>query len=161
MLKLWLVAPVRVAADAVSVYPAPRVLTRMFANVATPLIAATVVVPDRVPVPGLVPIPNVMLVVAVVTVLPRASWIATCTAGVSAAPTIASLGCTTKVSFAAAPNAVAGPEGLPEHPASATTPSTTPAENPLASRRRRLMTWDVTLERHPVTAGSSGCRARR
>src|SRR5438034_993042 len=57
-----------------------------FAKVATPLTAATVGVPARVPLAGLVPIATVMLVVAVVTVLPWASWTATCTAGVIAAP---------------------------------------------------------------------------
>src|SRR2546426_1073237 len=55
-------------------------------KVATPLTAATVVVPERVPLAGLVPIATVMLVVAVITVLPWASWTATCTAGVIAAP---------------------------------------------------------------------------
>src|SRR5438874_1408329 len=57
-----------------------------FAKVATPLTAATVVVPERVPLAGLVPIATVMLVVAVVTALPWASWTATCIAGVIAAP---------------------------------------------------------------------------
>src|SRR5438034_9162063 len=77
-------------------------------KVATPLTAATVVVPERVPLAGLVPIATVMLVVAVVTVLPWASWTATCTAGVIAAPAAVLLGCTVKTSFAAAP-ARAGP----------------------------------------------------
>src|SRR3989441_928117 len=72
-------------------------------KVATPLTAATVVVPERVPLAGLVPIASVMLVVAVVTMLPWASWTATCTAGVIAAPAAALLGCTVKASFAAAP----------------------------------------------------------
>src|SRR5439155_1659413 len=74
-----------------------------FAKVATPLTAATVVVPARVPLAGLVPIATVMLVVAVVTVLPWASWTATCTAGVIAAPAAAVLGCTVKARFAVAP----------------------------------------------------------
>src|SRR5438093_9042591 len=77
-----------------------------FAKVATPLTAATVVVPARVPLAGLVPIARVMLVVAVVTVFPWASWTATCTAGVIAAPAAAVLGCTVKASFAAAPRPV-------------------------------------------------------
>src|SRR5439155_18662822 len=72
-------------------------------KVATPLTAATVVVPARVPLAGLVPIASVMLVVAVVTMLPWASWTATCTAGVIAAPAAALVGCTVKTSFAAAP----------------------------------------------------------
>ncbi len=70
VLKLLLVAPVRVVADAVSVYPVPRVSMLMFAKVATPLTAATVVVPESVPLAGLTPIASVMLVVAVVTELP-------------------------------------------------------------------------------------------
>src|SRR5437870_6061504 len=74
-----------------------------FAKLAAPLTAATVGVPARVPLPGLVPIASVMLVVAVVTVLPWASWIVTRTAGVFAAPAAALLGCTVKASFAAAP----------------------------------------------------------
>src|SRR3989442_176437 len=72
-------------------------------KVATPLTAATVVVPERVPLAGLVPIATVMLVVAVITVLPWASWTATCTAGVIAAPAAVLLGCTVETSFAAAP----------------------------------------------------------
>src|SRR5881296_597329 len=98
MLKLLLVAPVRVVADAVRVYPDPRLLMLTFAKVATPLTAATVVVPERVPLAGLVPIASVMLVVAVVTVLPWTSWTTTCTAGV-----IALLGCTMNASLDAAP----------------------------------------------------------
>src|SRR5437016_5230415 len=72
-------------------------------KVATPLTAATVVVPARVPLAGLVPIATVMLVVAVVTGLPWASWTATCTAGVIPAPAAAFLGCPGKPRFAAAP----------------------------------------------------------
>src|SRR5256884_199125 len=74
-----------------------------FAKVATPLTAATVVAPERVPLAGLVPIATVTLVVAVVTLLPWASWTATCMAGVIAAPAAVLLGCTVKTSFAAAP----------------------------------------------------------
>src|SRR5438874_1365041 len=74
-----------------------------FANVATPLTAATVVVPARVPLPGLVPIATVTGLVAVVTVLPWASWTATRAAGVFAAPAAALLGCTVKTTLAAAP----------------------------------------------------------
>src|SRR2546427_639830 len=72
-------------------------------KVATPLTAATVVVPERVPLAGLVPIATVMLLVAVVPLLPRASCTATCTARVIAAPAAVLLGCTVKTSFAAAP----------------------------------------------------------
>src|SRR5438445_10855834 len=74
-----------------------------FAKVATPLTAATVGVPARVPLAGLVPIASVMLVVAVVTVLPWASWTVTCTAGVLVAPAAALLGCTVNTTFAAGP----------------------------------------------------------
>jgi hypothetical protein len=72
-------------------------------KVATPPTAVTVVVPERVPLAGLVPIANVMPELAVVTVLPWASWTATDTAGVIAAPAAALLGCTVKPTFAAAP----------------------------------------------------------
>src|SRR5947199_1269187 len=101
-------------------------------NVATPLAAATVLVPARVPLAGLVPIATVMLVVAVVTVLPWASWTVTCTAGVFTAPATALLGCTVKTTFAAGPTPVGwtGPEVLPEHPASAIPHSATPSQNP-------------------------------
>src|SRR5437899_1985711 len=102
-LKPLLLAPVRFVADAVRVYPVPGLLMFRFAKVATPLTAATVVVPERVPLAGLVPIATVMLVVAVVTVLPWASWTATCTPGVIDAPGTTLLGCTVKASFAAAP----------------------------------------------------------
>src|SRR2546429_42582 len=97
-----------------------------FAKVATPLTAATVVVPERVPLAGLVPIATEMLVVAVVTVLPWASWTATCTAGVFTAPAPALLGCTVKTSFVAV--GWTGPEVLPAHPPSATPQSRTPAK---------------------------------
>src|SRR5439155_165487 len=97
------------------------------AKVATPLTAATVGVPARVPLPGLVPIATVMLVVAVVTVLPWASWTATCTAGVIAAPAAALLGCTVKASFVAV--GCRGPELLSEHPPNAIPHSTTPTQN--------------------------------
>src|SRR2546425_771927 len=81
--------------------PGLSILT--FAKVAMPLTAATVVVPERVPLAGLAAIASVMLVVAVVTGLPWASWTATCMAGVIPAPAAASLGCTVKAIFAAAP----------------------------------------------------------
>src|SRR5437879_5815599 len=74
-----------------------------FAKVAKALTAASAGVPAKVPLAGLVPIATVMLVVAVVTVLPWASWTVTCTAGVIVAPAAVLLGCTVKASFAAAP----------------------------------------------------------
>src|SRR2546428_758423 len=72
-------------------------------RMATPQATATDVGGGRILLAGLVPIASVMLVVAVVTVLPWASWTATCTAGVIAAPAAALPGCTVKTSFAAAP----------------------------------------------------------
>src|SRR5512143_2092102 len=71
-------------------------------NVATPLTAATVVVPDSVPPPGLVPMATVMLAVELVTVLPNASCTATCTAGAMATPAVALVGWTRKASLEAA-----------------------------------------------------------
>src|SRR5437867_3002521 len=100
-------------------------------NVATPFTAATALVPARIPLAGFVPIATVTLVVAVVTVLPWASWTVTCTAGVFIAPAAALLGCTVKTTFAAGPTPVGwtGSEVLPEHPARATPHSTTPIQN--------------------------------
>src|SRR5947208_569393 len=72
-------------------------------KVATPLTAATVVVPARVPLAGLVPIATVMLVLALLRVLPCPSSTLFRSAGVIAAPAAAVLGCTVKASFAAAP----------------------------------------------------------
>src|SRR5438552_4166413 len=69
-------------------------------KVATPLTAATVVVPARVPLAGLVPIATVMLVVAVVTVLSSEERRVGSAAGVIAAPAAVLLGCTVKASFA-------------------------------------------------------------
>jgi len=57
-------------------------------NVATPLLAVTVVVPESVPPPGLVPIATVMLAVELGTVLPKASCTATCTGGLIATPAV-------------------------------------------------------------------------
>src|SRR5437762_2251884 len=94
MLNALLVAPVRPVADAISVYPVALLLRLNVENVATPFTAAIVVVPARVPLAGLVPIATVMLVVAVVTMLPWASWTATCTAGAIPVPAAAVLGCT-------------------------------------------------------------------
>src|SRR5439155_1473846 len=104
-----------------------------FAKVATPLTAATVVVPARVPLAGLVSMASVMLVVAVVTGLPWAAWTAACTAGVFTAPATALLGCTVKTTFAAGP-VWAGPTLLLAHPPTATPQSATPSQN--AQRRR-------------------------
>src|SRR3954468_10429668 len=71
-------------------------------NVATPLTAATVVVPDSVPPPGLVPIDTVMLAVELGTVFPNASCTVTCTAGAIATPAVAFVGWRVKASLLAA-----------------------------------------------------------
>src|SRR3954447_21672394 len=71
-------------------------------NVATPLTADTVVVPESAPPPGLVPIATVMLAVELVTVLLKASCTVTCTAGLIATPAVALEGWTVKASFEAA-----------------------------------------------------------
>src|SRR5438128_296568 len=135
-----------------------------FAKVATPLTAATVLVPASVPLAGFVPIATVMLVVAVVTVLPWASWTATCAAGVIAAPTAALLGCTVKTSFAAGPTPVGwtGPEVLPEHPASATPHSTTPTQNPprASTPARRLLSVLAPPPVLPLAQGRRGATTR-
>src|SRR5205823_3011560 len=71
-------------------------------KVATPLTAATVVVPDSVPPPGLLPMATVMLAVELVTVLLNASCTVTCTAGLIAAPAVALVGWTVKATLLAA-----------------------------------------------------------
>src|SRR5678816_1670868 len=71
-------------------------------NVATPLTAATVAVPESVPPPGLVPMATVTLAVELVTVLPNLSSTATSTAGLIDAPAVALLGCTVNASLDAA-----------------------------------------------------------
>src|SRR6266699_3915969 len=72
-------------------------------NVATPPLAATVVVPASVPLPGFVPIATVTFSVNPVAVLLLASSAVTCTAGVIAAPADVVLGCTEKTSWVAVP----------------------------------------------------------
>jgi hypothetical protein len=63
-----------------------------FVNVATPLLAANVVVPLRVPLPGLFAIAIVMDALEEVMVLPEASSTVTCTLGI-VAPAEALPGC--------------------------------------------------------------------
>src|SRR5512132_3813419 len=79
-------------------------------NAATPLTAATVVVPESVPPPGLVPIATVMLAVELVTVLLNWSCTVTCTAGAMDAPATAFVGWTVKASLAAAAGLMANAE---------------------------------------------------
>src|SRR5512139_39270 len=71
-------------------------------NAATPLDAATVVVPDSAPPPGLVPIATVMLAVELITVLLNASCTVTCTAGEMDTPATALVGWVVNVNLAAA-----------------------------------------------------------
>src|SRR5512132_642845 len=78
-------------------------------NVATPVTADIVVVPESVPPPGLVPMATVMLAAELVTVLPNASCTATCTAGEIAAPAVALVGCTVKASREAAAGVTLNP----------------------------------------------------
>src|SRR5512140_959004 len=68
-------------------------------NVATPLTADMVVVPDSVPPPGLVPMATVMLAVEAVTVFPNTSCTATCNAGLIVAPALALVGCWTNATL--------------------------------------------------------------
>src|SRR5438445_622860 len=85
---------------------------RRSANVATPFTAPTVSVPANVPPPpGFVPSATVTLVVAVGTVLPAASWTATCTAGGPiTVPAVSVRGCTRNASCAGGPMNVAATE---------------------------------------------------
>src|SRR3954471_22414269 len=71
-------------------------------NVATPLTAATVLVPDSVPPPGLVPIASVTFAVELVTVLLNWSCTVTRTGGAMATPATAFDGWPEKASLAAA-----------------------------------------------------------
>src|SRR5437899_957374 len=117
-------------------------------NVATPFTAATVVVPERVPLAGLVPIASVMLVVAVVTVLPWASWTATCTAGAIAAPATALLGGTVTTTFAAAPTLALMLNAVLVAPVSPV------AEAVSASRRSAVLRLKVENVATPFTAAT-------
>src|SRR5437879_1075176 len=101
------------AAPAVKVYALPTLLMLNPGNAATPLTAATVVVPARVPPPGFEPIATVTFPEKAVTVFPCASSPVTCTAGAITAPAVASPGWTVK------PSAIAGP-GVMLNPALAT-----------------------------------------
>src|SRR5438445_13507868 len=81
-------------------------------NVATPLAAATVVVPARAPPPGFVPIAAVTLPLNPVAVLPCASWTVTCTAGVIAAPAVVLVGWTVNPSWLAGPAVMVNGAGM-------------------------------------------------
>src|SRR2546427_4303821 len=86
MLNAVLVAPAGPVALAASVYPVPTLSILTFANVATPLTAATLVVPASVPPPGLAAIASATLPLNGVAVLPSAARAGTRTPGVIAAP---------------------------------------------------------------------------
>src|SRR5437867_4129246 len=77
-------------------------------KVATPATAATGLVPDSVPPPGFefAGISMLTFPVKLVAVFPRASWAATWTAGVIAAPAVVMLGCMVNKSCAAAPGVI-------------------------------------------------------
>src|SRR6267154_1915718 len=70
---------------------------------ATPAATGCVRVPDRVPPPAFVPIATVTLPVKVGAVLPCASRAVTCTAGATAVPAVALLGCTANTRWVAPP----------------------------------------------------------
>src|SRR5437762_3400345 len=80
-----------------------------FANVATPLTAAVVAVPDRVAPPGLVPSAAVTVPVNAVAACPEACRAGTGTAGAIAAPAAALLGSTVNTSSVAAPGVMLNP----------------------------------------------------
>src|SRR5207249_12064041 len=84
--KGLLVALVGPEAAAVRVYPVPALLMLRFANVATPLAAATVAVPASVPLPGFAPRAMVTLPLNPVAVFPCASCAVIWTAGAIAVP---------------------------------------------------------------------------
>lgn len=75
MLKVLLVAPVKLPEAAVSVYPVPTLSIEIFEKEATPvpLTAFWLKVPLSVPVPALVPIARVTGFSALVTVFPWVS----------------------------------------------------------------------------------------
>ncbi len=92
-LKVLLVAPVSVPLVALRVYPVPVLLIDKLLKVATPLTAFTGVVPLSVPPPGLAPMAMVIEALLPVTVLPKASWTLTWTAGLMLTPATVLLGC--------------------------------------------------------------------
>src|SRR3989442_14425632 len=98
-----------------------------FANVATPLAAATVTLPESVPPTGLLPIATVTLPLNPVAMLPWASSAATRTAGAVAPPAGAAPGSPLHAGRAAAPGGtgdggLAGRRG-PTTPRTAGTPA--------------------------------------
>src|SRR5215471_4564707 len=82
------VAPLSPEALAARVYPVPALSTLRLLNVATPLAAACVVVPDSAAAFALFPNASVTELFAVVTRFPPASCTSTCTAGRVAPPVV-------------------------------------------------------------------------
>src|SRR5436190_10779088 len=101
MVNAALVALVNGIEEATSVYAPPALSIDSPEKVATPFTGFTVVVPESVPPSGFAPSTTVTAPVALATVLPEASWIAT--VGAITAPAAVLIGCTVKVSFAAVP----------------------------------------------------------
>ena len=83
----------------------PARLTLKFANVATPLAAATVVVPPSAPPLAFAASATVTLPAKLVATLPSVSKAVTCTGGVSTLSAVATCGCAVKASRAAAAGA--------------------------------------------------------
>src|SRR5207244_1256578 len=104
ILNVALGLPVSPVAAAVSVYPVPTLSTDSPENVATPLAAATVVVPESVPPPGFALSATVTVPVNPVAVFPCASCAVTCTAGVIAVPAVVLLGWTLNTSWLTVPD---------------------------------------------------------
>src|ERR1041385_131232 len=72
-------------------------------KLATPFVAATVVVPLSAPPPGFVPIATVTFAAKVGSVFPRSSWAATCGAGVIGDPATVLVGWIVRTRWVAAP----------------------------------------------------------
>lgn len=103
IVNVALMAAVGPVAVAFRVYPLPLLSMLSVENTATPLTAATVVVPASVPPAGFVPIATATSPVKVVTVLPTGSWAVTWIAGVIVAPAAAVVGCTVNFNCDAEP----------------------------------------------------------
>src|SRR5439155_1148150 len=101
--KGLLVALVGPAAEAVSVYRVPALLMLRFAKLATPFVAASVVVPVNVPATGLLPSATVTVPVKPATAFPSASCAVTCTAGEIGLPAVAVPGWLVNASCVAVP----------------------------------------------------------
>ena|SRR5437867_12748107 len=76
-------------------------------KVATPAIAANVLVPDNLPPAGFVPIETVTFPAKPVAVLPRASSAVTRTAGLMVPLAVAVVGCVVNTSWVAGPGVIA------------------------------------------------------